>query len=100
MPSIPFSSNSGSVDVDCDQWGSTSAQFVAPDGARIAEHHAAWQNLANIKESNISVNVSPDGKTFTATGGIRGLDARYIFGMRECPGGGHGTLVISGTYTM
>jgi hypothetical protein len=100
MPTIPFSSEAGSINVGCDEWGTTSVKYTAPDGAVISEYHANWKDLSNIKVSNVDVTASPDGKTVTATGKIRGLDVTWPLGIRNCPGGGHGKLVISGSYTL
>jgi hypothetical protein len=97
MPSID--QNSGSINVDCDQWGTAQVVIQLPAGAVITNHFAHWSDLAAIKESAIDA-IQQAGNAISVTGRIRGIDADYILGVRECHSGGHGTLVFHVDYNL
>lgn len=67
-------------------------EFAVPDDAFEIQHSCAWVGVDNVKEHNCSTTAS--GRTVTATGRISGLDTEF----GNCPGGGHGTLQLSGSY--
>jgi len=92
---IPFSASGGYTSVGCEQTSPGSAQFTAPAPATQINPTAAWTGVANV--SNQTQTPAATGLTATATGTIRGLNKDF-FG--NCPGGGHGTLVVSGTYNV
>jgi hypothetical protein len=92
-----ISSKSGSINVDCDQWGTARASVNLPQGSNLVSASAEWVDLHNIKESKVG-QIQHSGAKYTAKGSIRGLDAQYTLGVRNCPGGGHGTLTISLKY--
>ncbi|MDU0923283.1 hypothetical protein RXR22_23960 [Raoultella ornithinolytica] len=99
-----FTTSSGSVEVGCEKSGSTSVQYQLPTNATTINCTAAWINTSKLN------GVSPTacivtGTTASASGTIRGLDKDCLPGSSlfggytcNCPGGGHGTLMISGTY--
>jgi hypothetical protein len=92
MPQIV--QNSGSINVDCDQWGTAQVTIGIPAGSTVTNHFAHWKDLSNIKESKID-SIQNTGNQLVVTGRIRGLDATYTLGVRNCPGGGHGTLELT-----
>jgi hypothetical protein len=91
-----FSVSSPSINVGCEESGNTQVAYAAPEGWEIVEAQAAWTGASNLKSSGTEpVQLQP--LHVTASGSIRGFD-RYdvAFGLRNCPGGGHATLVLSG----
>ena len=93
---IPFSNQSGYVSVGCEQTATTSVAWQAPENTQVSNVHAQWQDLNNIGSQTQSV--IPSGHSYVATGSIRGLGKQCVFNICNCPGGGHGILVLSGTY--
>jgi hypothetical protein len=90
---IPFRISSGQINVGCNESRSTQAQLIAPPNATNIVANAHWENFNNVRSQNASAPIQ--GTTITATGQISGL-AREWTG--NCPGGGHGELILSGTY--
>lgn len=91
-----FSANSGSINVGCDQWANTTVRFTLPQGARLLSGSYQWEDLSNVKESRSEERW--EGNTLVITGSIRGLDLENLLIGQNCPGGGHGTLRVWGTY--
>jgi hypothetical protein len=61
----------------------------------IGQPIASWQNFDNAKQMS-PPSVQQDGDTVVGTGVIRGLDFQNFGLVKNCPGGGHGELVITG----
>jgi hypothetical protein len=101
----PFTARSGSVNVGCEAGGSTSVQHQLPANATEINCTAAWVDTSNLNGQNQTACVVT-GATASSSGNIRGLNKRCIpgtgifggGGVCDCPGGGHGTLQISGSY--
>lgn len=98
-----FTNSSSSIEVGCEETKSTTVAYTAPEEARQLNGQAAWVDANNIKSD--SHNAVPNGNVITATGTITGLDTVCIglFGAcaaKNCPGGGHARLVLSGTYVV
>jgi|HubBroStandDraft_6_1064221.scaffolds.fasta_scaffold35516_3 hypothetical protein len=83
------------LDVDCQRTNSNPGLFVPIDSGLSAQYTvqaatATIDDAANIKDVQVKVlSVQPNGATVQY--GFNGLD-RQLFG--NCPGGGHGTLVV------
>jgi hypothetical protein len=90
---IPFTVSSGQLNVGCNDGQSTNVIWSIPDGATEVQATANWENTDNIRSQSQNVSKSPT--TVTATGSISGREKDF-FG--NCPGGGHGQLVLRGTY--
>lgn len=91
------SASSGSVNVSCEEWASTEVRLPIPNGSRVLNVSAQWVDLQNTTDTRQSVETV--NGVLIATGAIRGQAKRSLmFGM-ECPGGGHGTLQITGSFT-
>jgi hypothetical protein len=90
-----FSNASGQVNVGCEQTSSTSVNWNAPDGASQLNATAVWVLTSNLKSQSATALTS--GLVATASGSITGLDKGFL---GNCPGGGHGTLQLSGTYVL
>ncbi len=83
--------SSGSINVDCEETGSASVTALVPPGSTLT---AEWTDLSNIKESSMAPMQFYNGNVMV-TGSIRGLDKQEVaFGIKNCPGGGHGTLKV------
>jgi|HubBroStandDraft_6_1064221.scaffolds.fasta_scaffold26823_3 hypothetical protein len=87
----PFSKPAPSTDVGCEEGKGTSVSYDFPAGVTIASHNARWDSLNNIKSHEAHSELKDHA--VVATGSINGLD-KQVF---NCPGGGHGTLVVFGT---
>lgn len=94
--SRPILASSGSINVGCGETGSATATFTMPPGAILEGASASWANTSNV--SAVTQSTTQSGANIVATGTIRGLDFQRIIGIPNCPGGGHGALVLSGTY--
>lgn len=92
-----FSVSSGQLNVGCEETHSTGAQWTAPAGASQINPTAHWANTSNLKSQ--AQTAAATGLTATASGSITGLD-KQGFGIKNCPGGGHGELILSGSYVM
>lgn len=109
-----FSTRSGQVTYGCEENNSGAAIATLPDGAKEVNCTAGWVDLSNTKTQSASCVVG--GSTVTASGTVRGRDRecivsdiltgglfRAVVGRRtacNCPGGGHATLQLSGTYKL
>ncbi|MDX0760535.1 hypothetical protein GOD62_32565 [Sinorhizobium medicae] len=109
-----FSVRSGQVTYGCEENNSGSANYTLPDGAKEVNCTAGWVDISNTKTRSASCAVG--GSTVTATGTVRGRDRecivsdilsggifRAVVGRRtacNCPGGGHATLQLSGSYKL
>ena len=92
---VPFSASGGYTSVGCEETKSGSAQFTAPANATQINPTAAWVNTDKL--GNQSQTVATTGLTATATGSIRGQNKNWV---GNCDGGGHGELVLRGTYNI
>jgi hypothetical protein len=96
---------SGQVNFGCDETLPVETPVV-PFGLnpRNVVAQPNWSNTNNEKSHNQrSENVeSPSDHRLTGTkavGSISGLDSQSIFGVKNCPGGGHGELTLHVTWT-
>lgn len=94
----PFRASSGQVNFGCEQTVSAQAVWDAPPESSLeGEIRAEWTNLANAK--SYSAQAAVEGGRVVGTGTIAGLDLQRLpFGISNCPGGGHGEVVLSGAY--
>ena len=90
---VSFRVSSGQVNVGCNDRQTTNAVWPVPTAAKDVQASAAWENTDNARDLSQNVNFQPSA--VTASGSIIGLD-RNFFG--NCTGGGHGELVLRGTY--
>jgi hypothetical protein len=94
---VSFSASGGYVAVDCEAWGNGQAQFTAPDSAYEVQCHCSWDGGDNL--TNQECNCPVSGTVATGTGRIRGLNRQCgPFNICNCPGGGHATFNIAGSY--
>jgi hypothetical protein len=94
----PFSTTSGQVNFGCEDTRTVEAGFQLPLGATLAgQPIASWQNFDNAKD-RMQPTVQVVGDRVIAQGVIRGLDYQNFAFVRNCPGGGHGELVITGRF--
>lgn len=107
-----FSTKSGQVTYGCEENNSGGVSYTLPDGAAQVQCAAGWVDLSNTKTQSASCAVG--GATVTASGTVRGRDRecivsdvlsggliKVIVGRNtacNCPGGGHGALLLQGTY--
>ena len=92
---IQFRTSSGQLNVGCGDSASTSVSWSIPLGAREIHPQAMWANTDNVKSQ--SQQASVQGNMAVASGAISGQDRQWT---GNCPGGGHGELVLSGTYVI
>jgi len=92
---VPFRTSSGQLNVGCGESASTTVSWNLPQGAREASVSASWENTDNIQNQSQQAMVS--GNVATATGVVRGRDREWL---GNCPGGGHGQLVLHGSYVI
>jgi hypothetical protein len=92
---VPFRTSSGQLNVGCGDSASTSASWNIPAGARDINTHASWERTDNLKGQ--TQQSSANGNVASAAGTIAGQDRQWT---GNCPGGGHGELVLSGTYVI
>jgi hypothetical protein len=92
---VPFSTSSGQLNVGCGDSAKTSVTWVVPAGSTLINPQASWQRTDNLKGQNQQATV--EGNVAKATGTITGQDRQWT---GNCPGGGHGELVLSGTYVI
>ena len=109
-----FSTSSAQVTYGCEENNSGGVSVNLPPEAQQINCNASWINLSNTGTQGASCAVG--GTTVTASGTVRGRDRqcivtdvlsgglfRAIVGRKtacNCPGGGHGTLLLQGTYKM
>jgi len=97
---------SGQVNFGCEQ----SIQVETPAisfglNPRNVDAQPAWMNMDDhVKSHNQSTANVEDSATHNlvgikAVGSITGLDSQSIFGVKNCPGGGHGELTLHASWT-
>ena len=91
--SVPFRLSSGQINVGCGESRGTQTVFTAPPGARNIAAIPSWENIRDVKRQDKAVAIQ--GTVVTATGQLAGRDREWT---GNCLGGGHGELVVSGTY--
>jgi hypothetical protein len=92
---VPFRVGSGSVNLGCEETRHVHVEFILPPGGEHPEATAQWVNVDNLSASNASAITV--GDRVDATGVIQGRPKTLFF---NCPGGGHGELVLSGQYEL
>jgi hypothetical protein len=90
---VSFRNSAGQVNFGCEESKTSSVSWTLPAGAEQINATAAWINTDNVKGQDQHAVVT--GLTATATGVITGRDRDWT---HNCPGGGHGELVVQGTY--
>jgi len=95
----PFRVTSGQQNFGCEESKPFKVDFATPTGAAIVgQATAAFLNFDNAKIAG-APTVNQNAGIASAAGVLRGLDYQNLaFGIRNCPGGGHGELVLSGVY--
>ena len=91
-----FRSDGGQVNFGCESSQPGNTSFTVPVGATQINCNSAWINMSNVK--NHSQSCSVGGNVVTASGSITGLDKQNFGIAKNCPGGGHGALELTGTY--
>jgi len=107
-----YSSRSGQVTFQCEETRNAAAVVNLPEGAREIQCNSEWIETSNT--SGRSQNCTVGGTVVSATGSITGRNREcYIVGdvvrgltfgivnrrsVCNCPGGGHGSLRVFGTY--
>lgn len=96
---VPFRVSSGQGNFGCEENRSFRAEYTLPQGAMlVGSPTPSFLNMDNAKLV-VPPSVTEAGASIAATGTLRGLDYQtFPFGVRNCPGGGHGELVLSGIY--
>ncbi len=93
-----FRISSGQANFGCQENKNFHVEFNLPQGSTPVAQTASFLNLDNAKLL-VPPSVSAKGNTLLADGVLRGLDyENFPLGIRNCPGGGHGELVLSGVY--
>ncbi len=90
---VSFSNTSGQVNFGCGESRPVSVGWNVPAGAEQLNASAEWVNTDNVKSQDQHVTIA--GNTVTASGVISGRERDWL---GNCPGGGHGELVVRGTY--
>lgn len=96
---IPLVASSPYTQVDCEQTSTTVVHWEAPPGTRVTQPpQPRWIETDNVR--NITQSVSGSGTAYAAYGTISGRDKQCaIFNVCNCPGGGHGRLILEGFYS-
>jgi hypothetical protein len=96
---VPFAAGSGSVNIGCEETRPATVQYPLPPGAEQPMATADWVNTNNIESQTANVEMLPPDKptVITAVGSIRGLRRTFLL---NCPGGGHGELLLRGQYSV
>lgn len=95
---VPFQVSSGQINFGCGQTLPVTVTFPLPPGATVVGQSVGWQNVNNSNATN-TAPVTVQGNVVTGSGSITGLNYQeFPFGIKNCPGGGHGELVLSGSY--
>lgn len=96
---VPFRVTSGQRNFGCSETASAEVRYQLPEGATLlSQAIPRWENTANASEAP-PPQVRREGNTLVAVGTIRGQSFQeFGFGIRNCPGGGHGEVVLQGTY--
>ena len=90
---IKFEADSGYIHVGCEQTQQATVVWNVPPGATLNEVTATWVDTNNLTFTNRDITRQSD--RVIATGFIRGQSREWLL---NCPGGGHGKLVLAGTY--
>jgi hypothetical protein len=91
-PRIGFRVSSGQINIGCGEGRHTSVDWRLPAGATDVQPRVSWQHTDNLKGQVQSFSIA--NGVVTAQGDIVGLDKQ----MFNCPGGGHGELILEGDY--
>jgi hypothetical protein len=89
-----FRVSSGQLNVGCNDERSADATWQIVQGATDIQSTARWQNADNVKDQTVGIPHQEDS-AWTVSGRIVGRDKSWI---GDCPGGGHGELVLDGSY--
>jgi hypothetical protein len=93
-----FSISSGQINFGCEQIVPVSVSFPLPQNANVIAQDLKWTNQSNSTLLNIS-EPTRQGDQLSGAATVRGLNFEtFPFGIKNCPGGGHGELVLSGAY--
>lgn len=90
---VPFRVSSGQINVDCNESRKVQASYTAPPNAKNINAFSSWENIRDVKQQDKSLSIQ--GTVVTAIGQLVGNNREWT---GNCPGGGHGELVITGTY--
>ena len=96
---VPFRVTSGQRNFGCGETTSAEARYQLPEGATLlSQAIPSWENTANAGEAP-PPQLRREGNTLVAAGTIRGQSFQeFGLGIRNCPAGGHGEVVLKGTY--
>jgi hypothetical protein len=95
---LPFRASSGQVNFGCEQTVTARAVWQVPASSSVqGQMQAEWVNKDNARSFEATVAVE-EGSVI-GSGTITGLDLQRLpLGFTNCPGGGHGELVVFGQY--
>lgn len=83
------------VNFGCGVTQSGSVAFAIPEnGANANIEKCSWIDVSNSRDASASPGIG--GRNVTCAGSIRGRDREWT---GNCPGGGHGTIFLRGSYT-
>ena len=91
---LTFQTSSGQVNVGCNEQVPARVSWTPPPGATVTGARAEWRNTDNVRAAMVNPT-SLTGNPVVATGTIVGLERNFLL---NCPGGGHGELILLGTY--
>ena len=91
-PRTAFRVSSGQLNVGCGDTVCTTARWPLPPGTVEVQTSASWQHTDNLKTNTQQADV--EGGDAVAKGTITGRDKEFF----NCPGGGHGELILDGSY--
>ena len=96
---VPFRVTSGQRNFGCGESARADVRFTLPTGATlVAQATPQWENTSNASSVD-PPQVRTEGNSLVASASIRGLPFQeFGFGVKNCPGGGHGEIVLTGTY--
>jgi hypothetical protein len=96
---IPLVTSSPYVQVNCEQTSTTVVQWQAPPDTKVTQPpQPRWVETNNVR--NATQSISGGGTSYVAYGSISGNDKQCaIFNICNCPGGGHGRLILEGFYS-
>jgi hypothetical protein len=93
-----FTASSGQVNFGCEEAKTVAAVWEVPANSAVeGVPQATWANTDNARPIPPAIVV--ESSRVVATGTILGREAQRLpFGINNCPGGGHGELLVTGTY--
>jgi hypothetical protein len=101
---VPFRATSGQGNVGCGEALNLTASYHLPQGASVVgAPEASWASTSNLKDVQLAgVEVTSTGEV-VGRGQAHGLpyqEFRLPFNanIKNCPGGGHGEIVLTGKY--